>query len=312
MIYEFMINKEGDFLIENYKTAICSRETINFSLCIYYCGSKVCLPGESWGQKYTDHYILCYIFEGKGTLTVEGKVYEINKNQGFVITPKTKVTFQSDYESPCQYAWIGFYGFLSDCYLKRAGLTAETPLFTSKDDIIANCFLNIIEYSKLEHNRYCRIMASLYMIFSHFLDRFDEYEVVSTKDPNEGYLRKTLEYIDMNYGEKLSIKEISDYVGIDRKYLHFIFNKKLDISPQQYLIKYRVQKACALLKDNNLSISEVSKIVGYKDPLHFSKMFKKFIGISPKEYKKNPISYGDNAIFRQVDDIELAFINEKK
>lgn len=107
----------------------------------------------------------------------------------------------------------------------------------------------------------------------------------------ENYLKKALQYIDMNYAEKMTVDAIARYVGIDRKYLHFIFKKKkLDIGPQQYLITYRMFKACTFLEDKDLSIADIGKIVGYENSLNFfSKMFKKIIGVSPSEYKKNPI-----------------------
>jgi AraC-like DNA-binding protein len=59
----------------------------------------------------------------------------------------------------------------------------------------------------------------------------------------------------------------------------------MHISPQQYLINYRLEKARNLLKSTNLSISEISEQVGYPDPLSFSKIFKMYYKISPTEYR---------------------------
>jgi transcriptional regulator GlxA family with amidase domain len=59
----------------------------------------------------------------------------------------------------------------------------------------------------------------------------------------------------------------------------------LNVSPQNYLINFRLKKACDLLSGTNLSINELSNSVGYGDPFLFSKVFKKYKGISPRAYR---------------------------
>ena len=57
------------------------------------------------------------------------------------------------------------------------------------------------------------------------------------------------------------------------------------MSPQQYLISYRMEKACRLLDETDLKISDVARSVGYEDEFMFTRMFKNKKGISPSEYK---------------------------
>ena len=60
----------------------------------------------------------------------------------------------------------------------------------------------------------------------------------------------------------------------------------MGISPQKYLINFRLNQACKLMKNTELSIAEISRSVGYQDPLYFSKLFKKEKGLSPSKYRK--------------------------
>ena len=93
-----------------------------------------------------------------------------------------------------------------------------------------------------------------------------------------------LQYIKFNY-DHIKVNDIAQYIGINRSYLTAIFKKQLDISPQEYLVSYRLKKAAELIKTTNMSIQDISTSIGYESPLTFSKMFKQTYGISPKNYR---------------------------
>ena len=76
-------------------------------------------------------------------------------------------------------------------------------------------------------------------------------------------------------------------MGINRKYLTKLFNELMADSPKNYLIHFRIHKACNLLRKTNLTIQEISHSVGYTDALVFSKIFKKVIGTCPREYRSS-------------------------
>lgn len=64
-----------------------------------------------------------------------------------------------------------------------------------------------------------------------------------------------------------------------------LFNKMLNVTPYEYLIQYRLQKATNLLNDATLNVTEISEIVGFNNVTHFIQTFKKVYGISPKKYR---------------------------
>ncbi|MCG8485249.1 MAG: AraC family transcriptional regulator [Clostridia bacterium] len=275
-------------MIDDFKMSICSQYTFNLSLHCYYCGSKK-VEEEKWNPQYTDNYTLFYVFNGKGNVKIGENTFQINSPQGFLVEPKTQANFHSIGE-PCKIAWIGFYGFLAKNYLGRTGISVEKPIFEDdKEGAIGKLILSILEDSKRDHNRYCRITASLYMIFSKLLDIHDTKKLSLSTNPMEYYVHKAIQYIDTNYSEKLTVTQIADYVGINRKYLYSIFKNKMSIGPQQYLVTYRMSKACQFLEETDLTIAQIARIVSYDNPFNFTKMFKKTIGISPKEYRCNPI-----------------------
>ncbi|NTV90365.1 MAG: helix-turn-helix transcriptional regulator, partial [Clostridiales bacterium] len=103
----------------------------------------------------------------------------------------------------------------------------------------------------------------------------------------DSYLNKAIEYINMNYSRQISVADVANHVGLNRSYIGSLFKNRLGTSIQEYLINLRIGKASLLLKDPKLSIGDISRSVGYDDPLHFSKAFRKTRQMSPRDYRKS-------------------------
>lgn len=94
-----------------------------------------------------------------------------------------------------------------------------------------------------------------------------------------------LVYIHTHYADDLSLKDIADAGTMSIAQCNRCFNKMLNVTPYEYLIQYRLQKATNLLKDATLNVTEISEIVGFNNVTHFIQVFKKIYGISPKKYR---------------------------
>lgn len=93
--------------------------------------------------------------------------------------------------------------------------------------------------------------------------------------------------IEMRYKEPdLSVQSVAAEVGVSPNYLTTLMSKELGETFTEYLNKVRVREAASLLKSNNGSLAVIAAAVGYRDPYYFSKIFKKVLGISPREFRK--------------------------
>ena len=99
-------------------------------------------------------------------------------------------------------------------------------------------------------------------------------------------ISKAEQYIKNNYGKQLSLNEVAEYLEMSPWHFSKVFYKKVGIHFSQYLMQVRMEEAVQLLKNTNLKIYEVAMRVGYNNTDQFSRMFKKTIGKSPKEFKK--------------------------
>lgn len=101
----------------------------------------------------------------------------------------------------------------------------------------------------------------------------------------DDYVDYAIQYIHANYANA-KIINVAAYIGVNRTYLATLFKKRMCMSPQEYLMQVRMNKASELLMTTDLPINIVAPNVGYENPLTFSKMFKKRYGLSPENYRK--------------------------
>ncbi|WP_195270596.1 phosphoenolpyruvate hydrolase family protein [Eubacterium sp. 1001713B170207_170306_E7] len=93
------------------------------------------------------------------------------------------------------------------------------------------------------------------------------------------------EYVKENYMNEISFLDLAKVCHVSRSHLSSLFKKEVGCSFPEYLVNFRIHKAAKLLKEENLRVSEAAELVGYQDVAHFSKMFKKYMGVSPKTVK---------------------------
>ncbi len=261
----------------------------NADLNVYQCGTQECSPGHSFGPAVRDHFLIHYILSGKGVFHVGNTTCHLKEGDGFLICPDVITYYQADTHDPWSYSWVGFHGLKAEAYLKDGNLTLDNPIFTyDSDGFIKECFEHMMETKKIPRGRDVRLLSYLYLFLSKLIEaNGNNLFTDGGMDKKEQYAKKVIEYIEMNYSRKMSIAEAAHYIGLDRCYLGSIFKHYFNVSMQEFLINYRVNKACELMKTNNLTIGDISRSIGYDDPLLFSKIFRKVKGVSPKDYKKN-------------------------
>ncbi|MDF2803726.1 MAG: hypothetical protein K0S61_3629 [Anaerocolumna sp.] len=123
----------------------------------------------------------------------------------------------------------------------------------------------------------------IYSVFENIL-QFAWQATIGTKEESLDHI---LEYIHSNMNQNLSVSHLAEMLNMDSKQFHYLFQKKIGTCPKKYLIQFKMDRAKELLKDVNYSITSVASMVGYDDPLHFSRIFKKNTGHSPSAFREN-------------------------
>jgi transcriptional regulator GlxA family with amidase domain len=104
----------------------------------------------------------------------------------------------------------------------------------------------------------------------------------------ETYLEQAIQYMNVHMSGSISLTELANHVGVSKQHLIFLFNSETGVTPIEYFLRLKIQRAGHLLDLTEMSIKEVSSTVGISDPYYFSRLFKKISGFSPSSYRKIP------------------------
>lgn len=255
---------------------------------MYYCGTQDCEGNKAWGPALLDHYKIFYIYKGSGLFRMDNRDYDIKEGQCVLIPPNVITYYKSNEKDKWLYDFVAFNGVNAKGYLMRAGfLDSNFIIECNGGEIIRNDFNQMLEDSKNKISGDMKILGSLYNFLGSIIEYSCQEESEGENKVSNSYIKKAIDFIEVNHCRDVKIAEIATYLGINRKYFSKLFKDAVGIPPQNYLINLRLNKSCELMKNKILSIGEIARSVGYEDQLLFSRVFKKFKGISPNNYRKD-------------------------
>jgi AraC-like DNA-binding protein len=96
---------------------------------------------------------------------------------------------------------------------------------------------------------------------------------------------KVIDYIHANVCANISLAAMAQIAGVSPNHFVLLFTKATGLTPHQYVLQVRIESAKLQLKDKTLSIAEVSRLTGFRAQEHFTKVFRKIVGITPREFR---------------------------
>ncbi len=101
-------------------------------------------------------------------------------------------------------------------------------------------------------------------------------------------IRKTAEYIRLHFSQELSLAELAETAGLSETYFSSRFRKETGQTVTAYLAGLRISQAARLLRESDMPVQEISSFVGYSDNNYFSKVFRRYMGMTPRAYRESP------------------------
>lgn len=254
------------------------QDSCTWGLYLFQSGDHRCKPSHNFGPAIRNHYLIHIVRSGCGIFQSNNKSYKVDTGEGFLIEPNQVTYYEADASTPWHYYWIGFDGHEVKNILQLVGISQKNPIFSLSDLTTACEILDGIQKTSYQESNYLSIQGALYNFFSYIQGK----ELSVSTDT---LAQQAADYIHKNFSYPIQITEIAYKLSIDRTQLFRLFKESYCMSPQAYLIEYRLKQAAYLLEQPNITITEAMYSSGFTNPSYFSRQFHSKYGCSPSMYR---------------------------
>ena len=240
----------------------------------------------TWRPKGRLDYQLLYIVSGKGHFYFHGEDRVVYAGRMVLIQPRQEQRYEYFGEDKPEVYWVHFTGSDVKNILRSYHIPMDDPIFYSgASSTYSYLFKEMIHELQNCKTGYEDLLAmylrQIFLLVQR--TRQEERPTVST------YIQEEMEfarrYFNEHYNEPISIQEYAESRNMSVCYFQRNFKQIVKHTPMQYLLTIRVNNAASLLETTDYSMAEIAAIVGYEDPLYFSRLFRKIKGVSPRDYR---------------------------
>ena len=223
-------------------------------------------------------YKVHFVCGGSGCLHTLGRVRDLSEGDVFFTFPGSPFYIES--KADFSYMYISFLGTRANQIMEKLKISAVNCYFPDCGaiyDFWSNAFGVNEELTDIISE------SVLLYTFSHIGSKTLTFDAKTHRSENAFFAVK--KYVDDNFtNPALSLCSIGKELLYSPKYISGLFKKKMNVGLTEYINTVRIQYTCTLINRGFTSVKELAVLSGYRDALYFSKVFKKKMGISPREY----------------------------
>jgi AraC-like DNA-binding protein len=231
--------------------------------------------------------ILIYCLRGKGWYHINNKRFEVGVNEFFIL-PATKehMRYGADEQDPWTIYWVHFSGRDMDTFNRGFNI----GLFDGPRQILTNekgIRLWDTMYQSLQMGFGKDNLSNANLCLYHFIATFlfPEKPANEKEQDNKDRINDTIAFMQQQLHATLTVQDLAAKNELSPSHFSSLFRKATGMSPLDYFIHLKLQKACLLLYSTDMKIKNVALAIGYEDPYHFSRLFKKSMHVSPEQYR---------------------------
>lgn len=263
-----------------------SKPLIVTSCGTYHLYTRPKLP--TWRPRGRRDFQLLYIASGKAHFHFNGKEQIVTAGHMVLYRPKEPQKYEYYGEDQTEVYWVHFTGGNVTNILRSYGITDDKKVFYCGSGLdYKNLFRSMINELQMCKDNYAEMLE---MYLRQIFIMLKRYFTDSLKTDNTHIIEeidKATLYFNEHYSEEISIEEYAQNNHFSVSWFIRNFKHCTGSTPMQYILSKRIYNAEILLHDSTYNVTEIAEIVGYDNPLYFSRIFKKVKGLSPSEYRKN-------------------------
>lgn len=242
----------------------------------YYWENRNRLPG----------YLFQYTFAGSGTLECDGQKYTLKKGDGFLLKLPGNETYyfdESANQAPWKFIYIMFSGevvapycrFISETY----GRIISVPTNHSSIQLLQNLFYDV------KHQKCTNpflLSGAVFQFLCCLCGDQPPEEIPCSKK-----ISQAMEYVRQQFKNPINIADVAAHLNISQHHLSREFYKEIGSRPIDFLTKLRIEEAVHLLIDTEMNLNEIAEACGFSCGNYFGKVFKRYMKMSPIQFKNH-------------------------
>ena len=272
-------------MIEFYETTydLASKKNADMEAILF--GKEDCAPSHAYGPTLRPYHLFHFVTKGHGMLQIDGRTFELDAGDVFLIPAEQVSYYEASATDPWSYSWAGMTGLRATQYIRQImAVVPERYVIRQLDT--KKYAASIDKAATLRGtsagNYFCSEIV-LYELFSYFAA---DLPALSGGKHTPTLAARVKFYLDAKYTEKLRIDELAADFGVHPNHLSRAFRERYDVSPKQYLQTLKLEKAASMLTTTDTPVALIAESLGFDDQHAFSKLFKKYWGVSPMAYRK--------------------------
>lgn len=278
-------NKILDFKDKSKPLFVCSCGT-------YHLFTRPKLP--TYRPRGRLDYQIIYVASGKAHFYFNGVEQIISAGNMVIYRPKEEQRYYYYAADHTQVYWVHFTGGNVKNILRKYGIADHMRvLYTGTSLEYKQLFEQMIHELTLCKEDYEELLVGylqhLLILIHRSINNKPREKTLLLVSSMDNAVR----YFHENYNKQICIEEYAAKQHMSVSWFIRNFKEYTDVTPTQYLLSLRISNAQTLLETTNYNVTEISEIVGYNNPLYFSRLFKKQVGMSPSDFRKHLSEHSD-------------------
>lgn len=260
---------------------------------------------KSWSMEPNrhDNFEMVYIKKGNAVFEISGQPVSIGPNDIIIIKPMQPHKFIVKSEAGCEFIVLNFAftnqvngdfsgisleDFLNFVKGKESGafialkVSQKNEIITLLNRILRERENNDIGSDFLNH----LLVLELFVLISRALKMEWENSIKNKSPKLQELIHISVNFINNNFERDISLGDIARFVFLSPSYFTRAFKEEIGLSPINFLLKVRIDRAKELLVDTSLKISDIALSVGFSNQQRFNEIFKKYAKVTPLQYRK--------------------------